>query len=117
MTDVDKSAERRTGTERNTLPKTIQLRIYTVRPDRLDEWIDKFHRLIVPLRRTLGFDIEGSWVDRERSQHIWFISYSGEATFEQANADYWASPERDKLGIDPNEFLLGEETRVVERVS
>jgi hypothetical protein len=82
----------------------------------MDEWIEKFRTLIVPLRRELGFDIQGSWVDRERSQHIWVIAYEGESTFEEANAAYWASPKRTELGVDPSQFLTGEEIRNVESV-
>jgi hypothetical protein len=98
------------------MAKMVQLRTYDVRRDRLDEWINKFHERIVPLRLEFGFEIQGSWVDRERSQHIWVISYEGEAVFEEANAAYWASPKRAQLGIDPSEFLTAEQTRTVESV-
>lgn len=98
------------------MSKTAQLRIYSIRPDRLDEWIDKFHRLVVPLRQELGFKVESSWVDREHSQHIWIISYSGDTSFDEANVAYWASQKRDKLGVDPSQFLIGEETHTIEPV-
>jgi hypothetical protein len=93
---------------------TTQLRTYTVRPDRLDEWIRLWSTRIVPLRRELGFEIHGSWVDRERSQHIWVISHPGPESFAEANAAYWASPRRDELDVDPSQFLVGEQTQVVE---
>lgn len=93
------------------MAKTVQIRIYDVRPDRLDEWVEKFHAQIVPLRRQLGFEIHGSWVDRDRSQHIWVIAHDGD--FGKANDAYWASPEREKLDVDPDDFLTGEETRTV----
>jgi len=95
------------------MARTVQIRTYTVRPDRLDEWAELFRTQIVPLRRELGFEIGGSWVDRERGQHIWVIAYEGPLTFEQANAAYWASPKREALGVDPADFLLGEEVREV----
>jgi len=98
------------------LPNTVQVRTYTVRPDRLDEWVQKWRTLVVPLRRELGFEVPGSWVDRERSQHIWVISYDGELSFEEANAAYWASPRRAELGLDPAEFLVDEQVREVEQV-
>lgn len=96
------------------MARTVQLRIYDIRPDRLDDWVEKFHQRIVPLRRELGFDIEGSWVDRKRSQHIWIISHDGDSSFEDANAAYWASPKRLEIDVNPADFLTGEETRVVE---
>jgi hypothetical protein len=96
--------------------RTVQIRTYTVRDGRLDEWVEKWRTLIVPLRRELGFEVHGSWVDRERSAHIWVISYDGDLSFEEANAAYWASPKRDQLGVDPADYLVGEETRTVEQV-
>ena len=96
--------------------KTVQVRVYDIRPDGLDEWIDKFRDRIVPLRQELGFEILGSWVDREHSQHIWVIAHNGDGSFEEANAAYWASPKRAELGVDPAEFIVGEETHTVESV-
>lgn len=98
------------------MAKTVQIRIYSIRPERLEEWIEKFHARIVPLRRELGFEIQGSWVDREQSQHIWVIAYDGEAAFEDANAAYWASPKRAELDIDPDDFITTTETRTVDSV-
>lgn len=92
------------------MAKTVQVRIYDVRPERFDEWIEKFHQLIVPLRRELGFEIQGSWVDRERSQHIWIIAYDGDSAFEEANAAYWASPKRTELDVNPDDFLTATDT-------
>jgi len=98
------------------MAQAVQIRIYNIRPDRLDEWVEKFRELIVPLRRELGFEILGSWADRERNQHIWVIAYNGAASFEEANAAYWASPKRAELGVDPADFIVGEDTHTVEPV-
>jgi hypothetical protein len=94
--------------------RTTQIRTYIVRPERLDEWVTKWRTLVVPLRQQFGFQISGSWVDRERSEHIWVISYEGGDSFEAANARYWASPQRKAMGLDPSQFLLGEQVRQVE---
>lgn len=96
--------------------KTVQIRTYMVRVGRLDEWVEAWRTLIVPLRREFGFEVHGSWVDRERSAHIWVISYDGDRSFEEANAAYWASAQRKRLGVDPAEFLVGEEIHLVEQV-
>ncbi len=98
---------------RGGVAKTVHIRMYTVQPGRLDEWVELFRTRIAPVRRQLGFEIDGSWVDREHGQHIWVLAYSGPLTFEQANAEYWASPQRAALGVDPKEFLLWEEIREV----
>jgi hypothetical protein len=95
---------------------TTQLRVYTVRPGRLDEWVRLWRDRIVPLRRELGFEIHGSWVDPSRSEHIWVISHPGPASFEEANAAYWASPARETLGVDPKEFLVDERVQEIQPV-
>ncbi|MDW5322353.1 NIPSNAP family containing protein [Plantactinospora sp. KLBMP9567] len=95
---------------------TTQLRIYTARPGRLDAWVEAWQTLVVPLRRRFGFEISGSWVDVARQQHLWVVSHPGPQSFEEANADYWRSPERVALSLDPHEYLLDEEIRTVEPV-
>lgn len=96
------------------MPRTVQLRTYTVRPERLDEWVARWRELVVPLRREFGFEIHGAWVDRDHSQHTWVVSYEGPETFAQRNAAYWASPQRESMGLDPSEYLIGEDVRTVE---
>lgn len=88
------------------MPKTTQLRTYTVRDGLLDEWIERWRSDIVPLRLKLGFEIGGAWVNRERNQFVWLISYEGPETFVERNALYWASPERKAMGLDPDDYLL-----------
>lgn len=41
---------------------------------------------IVPLRLELGFTRDGAWVDPERNQFVWLISYEGPETFAERNA-------------------------------
>lgn len=96
------------------MPRTVQLRTYTVQAGKLDEWVSKWRELVVPLRREFGFEIHGAWVDRERSQHTWVVSYDGAETFEERNAAYWASPQRKAMGLDPARYLIGEDMRAVE---
>ncbi|MGC4750530.1 NIPSNAP family containing protein [Micromonospora sp. DT201] len=97
------------------MARTVQIRTYTVRAGLLDEWVDRWQRLVVPLRHDLGFEIHGSWKDRARNQHIWVISHEGPESFDEANAAYWASERRKTLGLDPDDYLVGEETREVEQ--
>nr|MDT0660908.1 NIPSNAP family protein [Micromonospora sp. DSM 115978] len=91
-----------------------QIRTYLVRPERLGEWVDRWRTLVVPMRRRFGFEVHGSWVDRERGEHIRVISYDGAGSFEEANACYWASAEREAMGLDPSQLLIGEQVHQVE---
>ncbi|MFJ7767341.1 NIPSNAP family protein [Streptomyces sp. NPDC097107] len=97
------------------MPRTTQLRTYTVKDGLLDEWVQRWRNDIVPLRLDLGFEIGGAWVDLERNQFVWLISYEGPETFAARNARYWASPEREAMGLDPDDYLVRTEDRTVER--
>lgn len=96
------------------MPRTTQLRTYTVREGLLDEWVERWRAEIVPLRLELGFGLGGAWVDRERNQFIWLISYDGPETFDERNAVYWSSPARKAMGLDPDDYLEHTEGRTVE---
>ncbi|RBM07334.1 NIPSNAP family protein [Streptomyces sp. PT12] len=96
------------------MPRTTQLRTYTVREGMLDEWVERWRGEIVPLRLALGFTIDGAWVDRQRNQFVWLISYDGPETFEERNALYWASPEREAMDLEPDEYLVHTDDRTVE---
>lgn len=96
------------------MAKTTQLRTYTVRDGLLDEWVERWTSDIVPLRLELGFTLGGAWVDRERNQFVWLISYEGPETFAERNAMYWASPARKAMDLDPDEYLVSTDDRTVE---
>ncbi|MES9602521.1 NIPSNAP family protein [Actinomadura sp. NPDC000929] len=98
------------------MPKTVQLRTYTIREGLLEEWAARWRESVVPLRLKLGFGIGGAWLDHEHSRFVWVIWYEGEETFEEANQRYWASPEREAMGLDPSEYLVDRDVRVVEQV-
>lgn len=98
------------------MPRTTQLRTYTVCEGLLDEWTDRWHKLIVPLRLEFGFEIHGAWLDRERHQFVWVISYEGPESFADRNAKYWASPKREQMGLDPKDYLVETDVREVDAV-
>ncbi|MET7296751.1 NIPSNAP family protein [Streptomyces griseoloalbus] len=97
------------------MPRTTQLRTYTVRGGLLDEWVERWRSDIVPLRLKLGFEIGGAWVDRESSQFVWLISYEGLEAFAERNALYWRPPERKVMGLIPDGCLLHTDDRTVEQ--
>jgi hypothetical protein len=97
------------------MPRTTQLRPYTVHAGLLDEWVEWWRGCIVPLRPALGFEIGRAWGDRERSQFVWLIPYKGPETFAEHNALYWASLERKVTGLAPGDYLLHTDERTVEQ--
>lgn len=98
------------------MPKTTLLRTYTVREGKLEEWAQKWRDLLVPLRVEFGFEIHGAWMDGERNQFVWVISYDGPETFEERDAQFWASPEAQALGLDPLQYLVKTDVRDVTTV-
>ncbi|GAA3736948.1 hypothetical protein HDA32_005504 [Spinactinospora alkalitolerans] len=95
---------------------TSQHRVYTAKEGLLDAWVERWRAEVVPLRLEFGFTIDGAWVDRERNQFVWTLSYDGPEGFEERNRQYWASPKRDAMGLDPNDYLVSTEKRDVTRV-
>ena len=98
------------------MAKTTQLRTYLVRDGLLDAWVQRWQADIVPLRLASGFEIGGAWVDRERHQFVWVLSYDGPETFAERNALYWSSPARKALNLDPDDYLVSTEDRTVDEL-
>lgn len=95
---------------------TTQLRTYTVRNGKLDEWVERWKTQIVPLRLEFGFTIGGAWIDRNRNQFVWTVSYDGPETFAERNQQYWDSPQREAMDLDPKDYLVDTEIRELTQV-
>jgi hypothetical protein len=85
-----------------------QLRTYTIKPGEMEAWLEEWNRLIVPLRRRQGFEIVGAWTT-ESDQFIWILRYDGPKTWEEADAAYYASPERTAMQPDPARHIAKSE--------
>jgi hypothetical protein len=95
---------------------TTQVRTYTVKESLIDEWARRWKEEIVPLSLEFDFSLSGAWIDREHHHSIWEISYEGPETFAERNRQYWDSPKREAMALDPEEYLVSTETREVTRV-
>lgn len=93
-----------------------QLRIYTIEPGRLDEFVAAWSAGVRPLRRRFGFE-SAAWTVAEEGLFIWLVTYRGEKPFEEADTDYYASPERQGLTPDPAAWIVNNETRWLSPVS
>ena len=93
-----------------------QLRIYTIRPGEMAEWIAEWRGLIAPLRRRHGFEIAGAWtIDRE-NQFVWILRYAGAQTWEEADRAYYASQERAAMQPDPALHIAKAESWLMDAV-
>jgi NIPSNAP len=94
----------------------FQLREYTVKPGEMQEWLGEWRSKIVPLRERHGFEVLGAWTVDSTDQFIWIISYSGPKSWEEANDDYYSSPERKAMDPDPARHLAKTDTRFMTAV-
>lgn len=82
-----------------------QLRIYTINRGKLDDFVRAWSAGVYPLRRGLGFRIDGAWVVQERNEFVWILSYDGSQDWQAAEAAYYGSPERAALDPDPAQWI------------
>jgi hypothetical protein len=86
-----------------------QLRVYHIAAGHLDDFVAAWLAGILPLRRALGFEVE-AWRQIDGDRFIWLLRYEGPGTFADADARYYASPERAALDPDPAQWIVGNET-------
>lgn len=87
-----------------------QLRIYSIEPGHLDDFVAAWSAGVRPLRRRFGFE-SAAWTVPEEDLFIWLVTYRGEKPFEEADTSYYASPERQALKPDPAQWISRNETR------
>jgi hypothetical protein len=89
---------------------TTQLRDYRIREGDLDRFVDEWRSHLAPLRRSVGFEIPAAWKIPAEHRFVWLLRHAGDwASFEEADARYFASPER--KAFDPDPARLIEEQR------
>ena len=93
-----------------------QLRMYAIKPGEMEAWLEEWERQIAPLRRQLGFEILGAWTT-ESDQFVWILRYAGPKTWEDADAAYYASPERTEMQPDPARHIAKSEHQMMSAVS
>jgi hypothetical protein len=81
-----------------------QLRIYTVRAGGMEEWVEEWHRHVLPLLRKFGFEVIGPWVIEGEDRFVWILGYEGE-DWAAADAAYHESKERRSIVPDPARHL------------
>ena len=81
----------------------FQLREYTVADGRLDEFVDEWRELVLPLRVSLGLNVLGPWIERDADRFVWIIGHDGD--IEAANQAYYDSDERKAMDPDPARLI------------
>lgn len=89
-----------------------QLRDYRIRARELERFAREWQSHLAPLRLAIGFRIPGAWTVPDEDRFIWLLEHPGDwDAFAEADAAYFASPER--AAIDPDPARLIEEQRTL----
>jgi hypothetical protein len=83
-----------------------QLRDYRIRAGELDRFVDEWRTGVARLRRAAGFEIAGAWTIPEEDRFVWLLTHpDGWDAFDEADAEYYASPGRAALDPDPARLI------------
>ncbi len=96
-----------------------ELRIYTIQPGQLDEWLAYFATTVVPLYPPFGISVLQCWVDRATNQFVWTRRIEGASTVDEARAVTEAfsnSPERAAIADEVRSYIASVEARMLEPV-
>ena len=87
-----------------------QLRIYRIAAGHLDDFLRAWLTGVLPLRQAHGFEIHAWTHAGDGDRFVWLIRWRGVGTFADADARYYASPERAALDPDPAQWIVADET-------
>ena len=86
-----------------------QLRVYRIAPGHLDDFVAAWKRGVLPLRRKFGFEID-AWTELDGDRFVWLLRWQGPGPFADADAAYYASPDRMALEPDPAQWIVANDT-------
>ncbi|PYR47862.1 MAG: hypothetical protein DMF89_17685 [Acidobacteria bacterium] len=95
------SASGQNASSKSTVTNVTQLRLYT------------WQKGVYPLRTRLGYRIPFAAKIPSTNQFLWIVQYTGPDTWEQKEAQYYASAERVALSPDPRVWIARPEQLMV----
>ena len=95
------------------MARRYQLRIYTLVPERADEFVANFHRELVPLRTLYGFAVDAAFLAEDRTRFTWVTSHGGPEGWDAAERSYYDSPERKGISFAPGDYILDHDVTMV----
>src|ERR1700689_4918627 len=88
-----------------------ELRIYTLRPGTLDEFVFSWRREVLPLRARYGFEVLGAWSEPERYEFVWELGYGGEEGLREGERRYAAARALLTFEYDPADYVASVQVR------
>jgi hypothetical protein len=84
-----------------------QLREYTIVAGELDRFVEEWSAHLAPLRRACGFEVPSAWTVPDDDRFVWLLVHpAGWEAFDEADARYFASPERKGFDPDPARLIV-----------
>lgn len=83
-----------------------QLRLYTIRPGEMADWVKEWSAHVRPLRERLGFQVIGPWIIEAENRFVWILAYAGRQPWKEADTAYYESPARRSVKPDPARHIL-----------
>lgn len=100
------------------MPRTLQLRRYSVAPEFLDDFLDWWNERLMPARREFGFSLEFAVLDREECVFTWAVSLPADAAGFAARDEDWAvSPGRMEALKGTRQRVTSMENTLVEKLA
>ena len=81
---------------------SVQLRRYEIKLGEMEHFLEAV-RTAFPVREQYGFGVEFALVDEERNEFTWAVSHDGD--FAAAEVEYYESPERAALPVNPADHI------------
>jgi len=92
-----------------------QLRIYSIKPGEMDEWLAEWRVKIAPLREREGFKVLGAWTLEAQNRFIWILGYSGDKEWQEADEAYYQLAARTSMEPDPARHIAKSESWLLRR--
>jgi hypothetical protein len=93
---------------------TYQLRDYTVKEGEMDEWIQEWRDVVLPMRKKFGFEVVGAWAAVDENRFVWIVGHDGD--FAAVDAEYYNSDERKNVDPNPARHLATTQKTLMRRV-
>lgn len=93
-----------------------QLRIYTINKGKMDEFVQGWRDILVPLRRQFGWRVDAGWVMEGENKFVWILALDTDEDWDAKNNFYFNSPERKNMASDPAQHIAHIEARFINTV-
>ena len=80
----------------------MQLRRYEIKPGEMEPFLVAVRAAFV-VREHYGFRVAFAVIDEERNEFTWAVTHDGD--FAAVEAEYYASPERAALPVNPADHI------------